>query len=291
MTIRLYDDLKQDMAKDYLSGMSLASVAKKYSIPTTTVYNYLKGSIKIRTNRENSRKYAFDEDFFSFIDNESKAYWLGFIWADGYIVGKRKHNSPKVVLAISEKDHKHLDKYKEAIKYTGPIRTYNVVGEKSYSKESSYCRISIVSEKMFNDLVKIGLVENKSNIITPPLIEEFWYKDFIRGFVDGNGSIVLDRVNNSLHNIKITSTISMLDFILSFARQYNIGNKINVFNKRKPNHIVSSLTIGGGRQVRTLLQVLYGNATVFLTRKYRRYLYIMKNIPSNCTEMYSVKGL
>jgi hypothetical protein len=35
--------------------------------------------------RHTKQKYKINEDFFQEIDTEEKAYWLGFLYADGYI--------------------------------------------------------------------------------------------------------------------------------------------------------------------------------------------------------------
>lgn len=38
------------------------------------------------------RKPKFNENYFDEIDNEHKAYWLGFIWADGYMAIRHRNN-------------------------------------------------------------------------------------------------------------------------------------------------------------------------------------------------------
>ena len=32
-----------------------------------------------------NKKYTVNENYFENIDNEEKAYWLGFLYADGYV--------------------------------------------------------------------------------------------------------------------------------------------------------------------------------------------------------------
>lgn len=38
----------------------------------------------VNTRRRN--RYTLDEDYFDVIDTPEKAYWLGFLYADGYVV-------------------------------------------------------------------------------------------------------------------------------------------------------------------------------------------------------------
>ena len=56
-----------------------------------------------------ARKYFFNEDFFEIIDNENKAYWLGFIYADGYVSAK------SLVIELHKDDESHIVKFLEDI--------------------------------------------------------------------------------------------------------------------------------------------------------------------------------
>lgn len=51
-------------------------------------------------------KYTFNENIFSIIDNEEKAYWLGFLYADGYLTDQGLFGC-----ALQEKDKAHLNKF------------------------------------------------------------------------------------------------------------------------------------------------------------------------------------
>ena len=55
-------------------------------------------------------KYNFSESIFQTIDSPEKAYWLGFLYADGY-------NSYKgiVSLCLNEEDVDHLEKFKKIL--------------------------------------------------------------------------------------------------------------------------------------------------------------------------------
>ncbi len=83
--------------------------APKYSFKTTG------GVIR---NYKIWRKYSFDEDYFEIIDNEHKAYWLGFLYADGYVNSQKS----SFELRVQEKDLSHLEKFKKDINGEIPIR-------------------------------------------------------------------------------------------------------------------------------------------------------------------------
>ena len=47
------------------------------------------GAVRVKASKEGLRqpsKYVYDSDYFECIDNNDKAYWLGFISADGYVI-------------------------------------------------------------------------------------------------------------------------------------------------------------------------------------------------------------
>ena len=81
---------------------------KEYTnLSISTIMNVLKrNGMKNKT----SKVYSYDESYFKNIDTEEKAYWLGFLYADGY-VRKRQRNS-EMRLKLGIKDLDHLEKFK-----------------------------------------------------------------------------------------------------------------------------------------------------------------------------------
>ena len=61
--------------------------------------------------RQGIRKHFFNENYFEVIDSEDKAYWLGFISADGCVAKSSKYNSYRLQIAISSIDSDHLNKF------------------------------------------------------------------------------------------------------------------------------------------------------------------------------------
>lgn len=72
-------------------------------------------------------KYNYDRNYFETINSEEKAYWLGFIAADGNVA--KKMNSMRINL--NEIDRKHLEKFRESIKGNQPIK--DSIREKNHS--------------------------------------------------------------------------------------------------------------------------------------------------------------
>ncbi len=97
----------------------------------------------------------------SIIDNEYKAYWLGFLYADGYV--RMKYNrSGELKLKLSSKDKEHILLFNKCISSNYPIKdlvsTILYKGQKSNSNVST---VSIYNTKIVNDLIKIGCVSKK----------------------------------------------------------------------------------------------------------------------------------
>ena len=233
-------------------------IANKLGLRLGQVSYFISKNIGARSHREANSKYYFNEKFFNKIDTEEKAYWLGFLMADGYI--SKSNNSYKIGLTLSTCDYTHLEKLNKSLESNHPIKTYEPT-KSSYSK-NNYSRIIYYSKTMFDDLLKYNLVEHKTNILNHPdikLLNNFT-ADFIRGYFDGNGSIAhTNTEKNNSYAFKLVSTKNFLDFV-------------NKYYKRKDYQEVMSLEFGGNLKTQKILDLLYKNATIYLDRKYQRYL-------------------
>lgn len=257
----------------YKSGMPMLQVASQTGICMATLQSNLKLLGLSRSNKENSRKYYVNHDFFEIIDTIKKAYWLGFIYADGYVT--RVQYGKRVGIAINEKDEKHLEKLKHALDSTYPINHY--VNRSNFGT-ASYVRLLMASEKMFDDLNQHGATERKSLTLTFPnenIVPNHLISHFVRGYFDGDGSFSkCGKITNGMYHIKICGTKAFLETLAklfdceSLKLQKRHKNDINDF----------SLDIGGSRQVIRIANYMYQDSTseTRLTRKYRRYCKMLK---------------
>lgn len=144
--------------------MSIGNIAKEMDVSPKAVSIELKrNDVHIRTDREQSLKYTVNEKFFEIIDTEKKAYWLGFMYADGYITAERKHSGRKIGMSLSIKDIERLEAFKKDIEYTGDIKIYTV--KQGYKLGVKYGRLIISSEKLASDLEDKGCFEQKKQKI------------------------------------------------------------------------------------------------------------------------------
>ena len=257
-------DELNNLINDYSSGESLRSLAIEYNCTRSVLSRILKeNNIVIRDNTKNSRKYYHDEDFFEKINTEEKAYWLGFIFADGFIESKRNHGAQKLGITLSKIDINHLEKFKADIKATNPIKEYKGSG---YNANGTFSKILLTSQKTVDDLKKHGCTEHKTLKLTFPTIKDELKHHFIRGYMDGDGSISL--IQNKSYIIQFTGT---KDFLTSIMKYFN--KNLAMYTK---DNITYELKFGGNLQVKKILNILYKDATVYLDRKYNKYLEVLK---------------
>lgn len=97
----------------YQTGMPMLKVCSTTGIRFSTLQRHLQQRGLSRSNKQNSRKYQVDHGYFNTIDSEEKAYWLGFLYADGYVSKRAKQKL--VGCALQKSDSPHLDKLKQSL--------------------------------------------------------------------------------------------------------------------------------------------------------------------------------
>lgn len=264
-----FKSIEKAIVQDYLSGKSSVEVSKKYDISTTTVLKMVRTQgYSVRSNKENSRRYYYDVEYFQKIDEPDKAYWLGFMYADGYVSSANKQK--KIGIALAQKDKNHLIKFTQALKSNYPIRTY--VPTKGGYSTKPYCRVQVFGEDIYEELVSHGVAEHKTLIVKPPKIDSNLVSHFIRGYFDGDGCITASfQKKRNQYKIKIVGTKELLKFIGKAIEENNIAN-ISQYYKRRDTDKVYNLDFGGNNQVLAFCKYIYQDATTYLDRKYNKYI-------------------
>lgn len=278
----------------YIDGVTIEGIRSHLHCKETTLKNYLKdnGYKKRKRNEINgkeslslSRKYFFDEHYFNIIDNEEKAYWLGFLYADGNVsYGKDKNGNQKgctIELSLGERDINHLKKLLNALNASQdyPIMKRIV---KLNDKQFTAYRVCFNSVIMGADLINHGCVPNKSLILTRPVLSKDLIRHFIRGYFDGDGCV---SYNNDTHEF-IYNMLGTFD-ILSFIKEQNsIFQNISIRQPKRNGNFLDfySFSIGGRDGAILFHKYLYLNSNIYLDRKYEKscelynYLCSLKNI-------------
>lgn len=222
-------------------------------------------------NTKLKNRYILDENYFDCIDTEAKAYILGFIYADGF-VGDEKFNN--LVIAIN--DVEILNFIVKEFKFTGNIRK-----TKKGGFENSKCGYSLnfSSKIMVSRLREIGLYPNKSLTIDKlPNINKSLMRHFIRGYFDGDGSIVLSHntsyyksVDGVIKYIYPTYCFMILGtkkFLEAIAKETEF-NYVKIYDTKSEK--IKCLKINAKKEFNNIFEYLYNNSTIKLERKYNKW--------------------
>lgn len=198
---------------------------------------------------------------FNKIDTEEKAYWLGFLYADGSVGSKED----KIELALAEKDLKHIEKFKNFMGISNKI---------CYREKTKSYRISFRSQSCKEDLIKQGCVPKKSLILNFPTEEQVPKKlirHFIRGYFDGDGWFTN---TSDCFQIGIIGTENFIKGFLDVVENINKENKIfNVHRKDGAKRYI----FGAYSDVLNFLNYIYKDSKIYLDRKYKHYLDFLTN--------------
>lgn len=241
------------------------------------ILNKTKNAVQIKASRlglKREEKYHYDKNFFENIDNECKAYWLGFIYADGYVSVTKDNRNYVMGIELQKSDYKHLEQFN--IDIGGNIKIeYRHRGSRyihnCFVGESDVCVIRLFCKKIFDDLISHGCCQNKSLIKSAPIgIPNELMRHFIRGYFDGNGSIAYSynrKVDKSYLKIAITTgSLDFANWLSTTLLDAGINNIVMQDHEHSYKVQISSLN------KIDFLKYMYDNSKTYLQRKYNKYL-------------------
>lgn len=215
----------------------------------------------------------YDEFFFDKIDTEEKAYWLGFIYADGYLA------APNTVgIEIKSTDKEHLEKFRSSLKAEKEVKVYH---KNSTFGPQDNARFSVGSIHMFKILLSYFKSIHKTfEGEFPKLKDQSLIKHLVRGFFDGDGSLTgAPKDDNHIWRPQISfigakETLQYIEDISGFEWSWS---------QRYPEKHTNNYQINCGRvnDCLSFLHWLYDDATVYLDRKYERYTELLESRERN----------
>lgn len=238
---------------------SLNQLSKIYNIDYRPLSKYFK-KCGIEIEKFPHKKKCNTRNFEN-INTEEKAYWLGFLYADGCVSSNR--NTIELCLCVEDKHH--LEKFKNFMDSEHSIGFH-------HGKLGDSYRISIRDNDLKNDLIKAGCVPNKSLILKFPsedIITTELIRHFIRGYFDGDGCLC--KTENTEY-IDMIGTMEFLQKIQSILN--NIGIKSSICplatkNRQSNNY---RLILSNKKSRRDFLNYIYKDTSIYLDRKYKKYL-------------------
>ena len=147
--------------------------------------------------------YNYNKHYFDNIDSAEKAYWLGFLWADGCLFNSKTH--PKhVIFSLHKKDRLSIKTLLNALESNHPIRT----------QKNKYDRVEFYGADFYDSLFQKGFEPLKSKLNRIPKFPSRYDFDFIRGVFDGDGCVYYHQARNQTC-VEIAGNFKIVDYILN----------------------------------------------------------------------------
>lgn len=260
----LNEDQESDVIQKYMGGMNMNELAQMYNCSRSVIDDTLcRNKIQKRTPSQAYRTFEINDYYFDEIDNQDKAYMLGFLYADGCNCSNYDIKHYDIGMTLQMQDKYILD---EMCHKMGMNRNANVILNSTNKKH--YARMDIMNKHMVFRLDELGVVPNKTRKTTFPYwMREDLYSHFARGLLDGDGCIVhsLDRVTmvgskQLMH--ELADVIEKCVGFRQFVGEYKISPGICYMH------------ISAKWKIEAFLDWVYKDADMKLSRKYELYLKI-----------------
>lgn len=246
----------------FLEGKSLSEIERTIGFSRKKLSSLLK--YEGFNIKQNGQKYDCNESAFETIDNEEKAYWLGFLYADGNI---RIIGQKSLVLALSKKDEEHLIRFKNFISPNHRI-TQESRWLDATEKEYNSVRISITNSKIVDDLIDKNCLPEKTFILQfPEWMPQDLVRHFIRGYFDGDGSAA--KVNGkSAFGIVGASSEFIFSIEDKLRENANVSPRNIAIRQRPDRNTLYEFRYSALSDIIKLYHYLYNDAIVYLERKH-----------------------
>lgn len=215
----------------------------------------------------NSKRPFSNRYIFKNIDTEEKAYWLGFLYADGS-VGSTDN---RIELGLAEKDLHHIEKFKHFINLDNKI---------SYRPKLKSYRYSFRDAEFKRILIEKGCVPKKSLILTFPTEEQVpdnLIRHFIRGYFDGDGCF---SNTDYCFMVEFISTENFIRGCLSKLPS-TLRKDLKIKDVHRPDG-AKKYGFYSYNDISVFLNYIYKDSTIYLDRKYALYKDFIENGKKSC---------
>lgn len=218
------------------------NVSNMTGYPRTCITRYATKYNLYQTKFTREKTNYVNEDYFNNIDTANKAYFLGFIMADGNIYKYKDNDRYQFSIKIKNTDKDILLKLAADLNFN-PEK----IKERSEERNGTITKcaeIKIYNKTLCKSLIALGVVPKKTGKeIMPKQIPQEFKKDFIRGFIDGDGWIGKDRTQIGMCSMSKTIIadinnyfIEVLNFSLNVHHRKDGITVAKIFNRKKVYH-------------------------------------------------------
>ncbi len=179
------------------------------------------------------------------------AYCVGLVASDGCLSSDKRH------IDLTSKDIQLLETYRSIISTSAKIGSKkNGAGQLSY-------RVQVSDVSFYDFLLAVGLTPNKSKTLGPLIVADIFYRDFLRGYFDGDGTI---------HGYWDKRWANSLMYYCEFT---SASNKFLSWMKQKNKELI---LLEGGRikRARSAESLSYAKTD---SKKIYRFMYYSDDVP------------
>lgn len=267
-------EIRNQQIIEYVQTHSQKEAAEKFGLTQSGVGLILrKNGVKLKKSRLNMSKLDLNVDYFNKIDDKRKAYWIGFIAADGY-VSKSKNK-----LTINVKDKEILEKFKKDICSEHKIVEVSRLDKRTNKVYTEYS-LQIGNELFVENLCK-WVNENKTDCFNVPDISDNYISYFFAGLFDGDGSIYFRTSGNKqVIHANLISTKEVLDYLQNILYNNWSFQKKKLIKVTENKNNVYKLYIDCS--VIDFLKWIYQDSdkTIYLSRKYNLFYNNQDAVPT-----------
>lgn len=252
----LTKEQESEAIKLYQEGLSSTQVSEQLELSDHLIKRAI-GRSGLARKRTIVYKHTLNYDIFDTIDTEQKAYWLGFIYAEGSVT-----NDKLFSIGISIKDLCHLEKLKEFLGATQKI-SYRDTQSFGGKITKTVC-LQINRSHMALALQKLGIIKGRGEAWRiGRFVPDSLHRHFIRGFLDGDGCL------RTKPSVTFIGQRDILEWIIEVFHK-NLGTNAALAVSKTKSEKVFTINYTGINQCMTITLWLYKDATIWLERKKER---------------------
>ena len=230
-----------------------------------------------------TRRRNCDPRYFDCIDSEAKAYWIGFLAADGSVCRPNLRSATwtiRIELTYGDRDHLHA--FQSAIGCRGPLSIINrgarIFRSGRMYRPSQTASVQITCRELGEALIRHGVVPRKSwGMSFPTTVPDDLMRHYIRGYLDGDGHI--GRGKSRHWSVQFSGTHEFLDQLrLVINQSVNRHDAGHIHLDKRHRGKSGILPYSGNLIAPTIARWLYEGAAIYLGRKQAMYRNLVEHI-------------
>lgn len=252
-----YEEHKEVILQKYYDNIKVHDISNELDCNYSMLYRKFKEwGIKRRYIKKKSIRsnaiYNIDYTYFNVINTEHKAYWLGFLLADGYV------NEREIMFCLQKNDVNMIKLFLYDLKANYPIK---------YNKDNNPYVI-ITCRDLSKTLLEKGFHHRKSwkfdlETLLPYIPIEL-ERHFIRGMFDGDGCIkyyIYPYLNKPQYHFGYTGLENICNYI---KNKFGIDRKLV-----HEGNLTYTVVTRNPNKINEIYEYLYKDATIYMDRKYK----------------------